>query len=66
MTPEQVKTKLRAEGITITQWAKEHGYPRDAVYRVLNGVEKAAYGRGHQIAVDLGLKSRPDPEHAAA
>ena len=66
MTPEKVKAKLRAEGITITQWAKEHGYPRDAVYRVLNGVEKAAYGRGHNIAVDLGLKPKAAKAHAAA
>jgi len=66
MTPEQVKAKLRAEGTTITQWAEERGYPRAAVYRVLNGVEKAAYGRAHKIAVDLGLKTKTSPEHVAA
>ncbi|WP_420598617.1 DNA-binding protein [Neptuniibacter sp.] len=64
MTPEQVKANLRAQGVTITQWAEEHGYPRAAVYRVLNGVEKAAFGRAHNIAVDLGLK--PKPETVAA
>ena len=67
MTPQQVKANLRAQGITITQWAEEHGYPREAVYRVLNGVQKAAYGRAHDIAVDLGLKPRiVKPETAAA
>ena len=63
MTPEQVKTNLRQQGITITQWAEANGFPRAAVYRVLNGVEKAAYGRAHEIAVALGLK--PKPRHAA-
>jgi gp16 family phage-associated protein len=58
MTPDQVKARLREQGKTITEWAKEHGYPREAVYRVLNGVEKAAFGRAHNIAVDLGLKPR--------
>lgn len=58
MTPEQVKANLRQQGKTITEWAADHGYPRNAVYRVLNGVEKAAFGRAHNIAVDLGLKPR--------
>lgn len=58
MTPEQVKAKLREQGITITEWAERHGYPREAVYRTLNGVEKATFGRSHRIAVDLGLKPK--------
>lgn len=66
MTPQQVKAKLRSQGITITQWSESHGYPRNAVYRVLNGIEKAAYGRAHDIAVDLGLKPRIADNDAAA
>ena len=58
MTPLQVKNKFRAEGKTFTQWADEHGYPRNAVYRVLNGFDKANYGRAHEIAVKLGLKQQ--------
>lgn len=57
MTPAQIKTRLRQQGKTITQWATENGYARDSVYRVLNGVDKAHYGRAHEIAVKLGLKS---------
>ena len=64
MTPEQVKASLRQQGITITQWAEQNGFPREAVYRVLNGVEKAAYGRAHDIAVALGLKPQQS-RHAA-
>lgn len=63
MTPAQVKSKFRREGKTFTRWAEEHGYPRIAVYRVLNGFDKANYGRAHEIAVKLGLKN---PEQAAA
>lgn len=56
MTPQQVKSALRRQGKTITTWAEERGYPRTAVYRVLNGIDKAHFGRAHEIAVALGIK----------
>lgn len=56
MTPDQIKHRLREQGKTISAWARERGYPRQEVYRVLNGQTKAYYGQAHQIAVDLGLK----------
>lgn len=62
-TPEQVKAALRTAGVTTTAWAREHGYSRNAVYRVLNGCDKAHYGRAHEIAVKLGLKPANDASH---
>lgn len=59
MTPDQVRAHMRNQGKTLTQFANEHGWPRAAVYRVLNGTDKAHYGRAHEIAVKLGLKSPP-------
>ncbi len=56
MTPEQIKQSFKSEGKTISAWAKERGYPRQEVYRVLNGQSKAYYGQAHAIAVALGLK----------
>ena len=56
MTPEQVKAKFKQEGKTFTEWAKEHGYRRDHVYLVLNNACKATRGKGHEIAVKLGIK----------
>ncbi|MFE8103585.1 DNA-binding protein [Brenneria goodwinii] len=56
MTPEQVKNRFQQRGMTVTQWAQENGYSREAVYRVLNGITKAKYGQAHEIAVKLGLK----------
>ncbi|MBP2844444.1 DNA-binding protein [Dickeya dianthicola] len=55
-TPDQVKQQLHQRGVTVTQWAAQNGYPRQAVYRVLNGFVKAKYGKSHEIAVALGLK----------
>lgn len=57
MTADQVKALFRQRGITFTQWAEENGYSRNEVYRVLNGQVKANYGKAHEIAVKLGLKS---------
>jgi gp16 family phage-associated protein len=56
MTPTQVKQSFKQQGKTVTAWAREHGYSRQEVYRVLNGQAKAYYGRAHDIAVALGLK----------
>jgi gp16 family phage-associated protein len=56
MTADQVKAKFKREGRTITQWAKERGYKRHTVYLVLNGQMKGLYGKGHEIAVALGMK----------
>lgn len=55
-TSEQVKQDLRQAGKTIKQFAQERGFPEVQVYRVMNGTIKATRGRGHEIAVALGLK----------
>ncbi|MGZ5055812.1 MAG: DNA-binding protein [Methylobacter sp.] len=61
-TPDQVKADFEAKGITISQWARDRGYtPREASL-VLNRQVKGRYGKGHEIAVALGIKDAPDPE----
>ncbi len=66
LTPHQVRQRLRSQGVTTTAWAAAHGYDRDAVYRVLNGKDKAHYGRAHEIAVALGLKVPDDASVGAS
>ncbi|MCP1375351.1 DNA-binding protein [Dyella lutea] len=56
LTPDQVRNRLRSQGKTLTEWAVEHGYRRQDVYRVMGGQSKARFGLGHEIAVALGLK----------
>ncbi len=65
MTPSTFKASLRRQGKTIRQWAEEHGFPVRAVYRVLNGLDKANFGRAHDIAIAIGLKAT-DPQQLAA
>lgn len=57
MTPESFKSMLRSQGKTISQWAVERGFKPRAVYRVLNGLDKANFGRAHEIAVAAGIKA---------
>lgn len=57
MSPtDRVKHRFRQRGVTFTDWAKDNGYTRNEVYRVLNGQAKCHYGKAHEIAVKLGLK----------
>ena len=63
MTGQEVKRKLRERGITIKQWSEDNNYPYLLVSRVIRGVQKANYGKGHEVAVALGMKS-PDREAA--
>lgn len=56
-TADQVKEELRNAGQTITGWAKTHGYEPRFVIRLLNGYQKGYYGKGHEVAVKLGLKA---------
>lgn len=56
LTPEQLKRKFRAAGITFAGWARDHGYDPNYVSRVVNGQAKAHFGKAHEIAVALGLK----------
>lgn len=55
-TPQEVKQDFERAGISIGSWAKQNGFSRQDVYSVLNGQNKAKYGKAHAIAVALGLK----------
>lgn len=59
MTPAQIKQNFRQQGLTFSQWARDNGYTPQAVYRVLNGFDKAHYGKAHDIAIKLGMKQHP-------
>ena len=62
-TPDQVKADFEAIGKTVAAWALQHGYEPQEVYKVLNGQAKCKRGKGHDIAIKLGLK--PNISHCA-
>lgn len=55
-TIEQVKAEYQSKGVTFASIAKENGWRRQDVYKVLNGQTKGNFGVAHDIAVFLGLK----------
>lgn len=55
-TPEQVRADFERRGVNVTQWAREHGLTRQAVFAVLNGKTKGKRGDAHKAAVLLGIK----------
>ena len=61
-TAQQVKEHLSAQGLTVKQWAEDNNYPLPEVYKIMSGERKGLYGRGHEIAVKLGLKIPLDPD----
>jgi gp16 family phage-associated protein len=61
MTPDQVRAKFKREGKTVRAWAEENNYDPNRVYRVLGGFDKCLYGKGHDIAVALGIKKATPP-----
>jgi gp16 family phage-associated protein len=59
VTPDQVKAKFAESGTPVSEWADQNNFPRDAVYRVLNGYTPCKRGQSYAIAVKLGLKPKP-------
>ena len=55
-TIDEIKLDFDKSGMSIAEWARQHGYPYQSVQRVLNGQSKNKRGQSHDIAVALGLK----------
>ncbi|MCM8622341.1 MAG: DNA-binding protein [Candidatus Accumulibacter sp.] len=55
-TKEQVKAELSRQGLSVSGWAKRHGFTRSTVRRVVNGKSLNHFGPSHKIAVLLGMK----------
>lgn len=59
---ENAKNRLLASGLTLKQWCKQHGYDYETASKIMQGVRKGNYGKGHEIAVALGLKATLQPQ----
>ena len=55
-TREQARQDFVFRGLSISEWAKEHGLPVRTVYAVLDGHNKGERGQAHRAAVLLGIK----------
>lgn len=57
-TPIEARQWFFDHGVSITEWARSHGYSREVVYALLAGRTRGARGEAHHAAVELGLKPR--------
>lgn len=65
-TAEEVRLDFERRGINVTQWARERGLTRQAVFAVLNGKTKGRRGDAHKAAVLLGIKDGVIDEEGSA
>lgn len=59
----QIKHRLRQQGMTLKSWAETHNFKYRDVSDVLRGVRQGNYGAGRDIYFALGLN--PDEQIAA-
>lgn len=52
----QIRSEFARRGLSISGWARLHGYSAQLVYGVLTGRNRGLRGQSHEIAVRLGLK----------
>lgn len=49
------RERLQREGLSIAQWAAQHGYSYKRVHEVLSGRKPCTRGKNNEIARKLGL-----------
>lgn len=60
LTPDQFRQSLKDQGVTLKAWAEKHGFHEEYCSRVLCGLVKGNRGKGHKIAVAMGIKANPE------
>ena len=51
------RKSLIDQGISLKDWAESRGYNPEYCSRVLTGIVKGTRGKGHDIAVAMGIKA---------
>ncbi|AMW64579.1 MULTISPECIES: DNA-binding protein [unclassified Pseudomonas] len=59
-SPSEAKTWLRAHGISVQEFARQHDLDPATTYQVLSGAKKGYRGKAHRAAIALGIKAEPD------
>ena len=54
---DAIRQEFARRGVSISAWARAHGYSKQLVYQVLSGRKRCVRGQCHEIAVRLGLKT---------
>lgn len=54
-TPNQIRHKLRTQGLTLKQFAENNGFKYRTVSDVVRGQRQGNYGEGRDVRLALGL-----------
>ena len=65
-SPDACAAWLRANGVNVSQLARDNGLPRLVIVDLLRGKRKGHRGQAHRAAVLLGLKDDPSTLKLAA
>lgn len=63
-TPDEARAWLARHGVTITAWARSHGFKPAVVAALLAGRTRGEWGEAHEAAIRLGLRPGPDVNEA--
>jgi gp16 family phage-associated protein len=63
-SPAEARAWLERHGVTITAWARTHGFKPSIVGALLAGRTRGNWGVAHQAAVQLGLRAPPQADEA--
>lgn len=55
-TPSEAQAWLDRHGVTVSEWARAHGFAPAVVFSLLSGRTLGRRGQSHHAAVALGLK----------
>lgn len=55
-TSQEVRNEFIRKGVSMANWARVNGFDKATVSQVLSGCNAATRGKGHKIAVLLGIK----------
>jgi len=58
-SPDEVRSWFSDAGVSVTDWARDNGFPRQIVYSLLAGRIRGYRGIAHEAALALGLKQLP-------
>jgi gp16 family phage-associated protein len=59
-TPTEARAWLARHGVTITDWARRHGFKPAVVASLLAGRSQGNWGEAHSAAIALGLRVPPE------
>jgi gp16 family phage-associated protein len=63
-SPAEARAWLQRHGVTISEWARRHGFKPAVVSALLSERTRGCWGEAHDAAIMLGLRPAPADDEA--